>query len=168
MLRSFLMVFALLAGACEGRTTAERKERADAIDIARVEAAQNAQPPMERFVPEPIRYADIEDNKLLGASCVFFPEGGKQNYVALAMADAAYIKIDGTLRVYAADKGSAPLPLGAWTHYEGREHVIDLQTTGGEGTPSGEETTDWPGRLTIRDPYDRLVYSTAGKVQCGA
>lgn len=164
-----LLLLALTTTACDSKSSAEQKALADARDIARVEAAQNVAPPITMLSPQPITFQDIEKNQLFGASCVFLPEGGpKDDYVILAMAGAAYLKIDGALHVYAADKGSAQLPLGNWTRYEGREHVIDLQSAGGEGTPSGEETVDWPGHLTVRDPYDRVVYNSAGTVQCGS
>jgi hypothetical protein len=166
MTRVLAIAAVLLAASCERAPTAEQKALAVARDIERVEAAQKTTPPLTALAPEPITFADIEKNRLFGASCIFLPEGAKTHLV-LAMSNTAYLKVGGELRVYAADKGSAPLPLGAWTRYEGREHVIDLQTAGGDGTPAGEETTDWPGHLTIRDPYSRVLYSAAGTVRCG-
>ena len=169
MTRLVFLVLALATTACNSRSNAEQKALADARDVARVEAAQRVTAPMVPLKPEPIRFEDIEKNKLLGASCAFRTKGGAGNGILiLAMANTAYLKIDGELRVYAADKGSAPLPLGNWTRYEGRQYVIDLQIAGGDGKPSGDETLDWPGRLTIRDPYERVVYSAAGTVQRGS
>jgi len=164
---AFVLGLALLAAGCGPSPSADEKAAEDAQAIAQVEAVQNVDPPVVAILPEPIVFTDLEKSKLLGASCAFRAEGGN-DVVAVAMADKAVIKTDGSLRVYAADKGSPSLPLGSWSHYDGREHVIDLQMAGGEGTPSGDETTDWPGRLTIRDPYERVIYSAAGTVQCGA
>lgn len=162
-----IIALALAATACNTEERAANRAREDAHDIARVEAAQSVTPPIAMLTPEPITFADIEKGKLSGASCAFIPPEEKSP-IALAMAETAVLKTGGELHVYAADSGSAPLPLGSWTHYEGRQHVLDFQTAGGEGTPSGDETTDWPGRLTVRDPYDRVVYSAAGVIRCGA
>lgn len=168
MMRSIhLAALTLLVAGCDIPASGDRNPAGDAEAIAQVDAAQSVTPPIIAVEPEPIVFSDLEKGKLLGASCAFRPEG-VDKFLAFAMAETAVIKIDGDLRVFAADRGSPPLPLGAWTHYDGREHVIDLQVTGGDGTPSGEETTDWPGRLTIRDPYERVVYSAPGTVQCGA
>lgn len=160
-----IIALALLASACEPESAAADKAIADARDVARVEAVQNAPPPVRRFAPEPITAADIEKHKLLGAGCRFEPERGGA-IVLLALREAAYMKLEGDMRVYAADSGSPALGNDIRTRYEGREAVIDLQTAGGEGTPSGTATIDWPGRLTVRDPYDRVVYGAVGTVRC--
>lgn len=160
-----IVALALLAAGCERQSPEEQALR-DAQDIARVESAQSVAPDIDPLSPESITFADIAKYRLFGASCAFRPDEGGSEFVALAMDDAAYIKLAGELRAFAADKGSASLPLGNWTRYHGREHVIDLQVSG-EGKPSGKETSDWRGWLTIRDPYDRVVYSAAGTAQCG-
>jgi len=169
MSRTFaIALIALSTMACNNQERREERAEEDARDVERVEAAQNVQPPIRMLAIEPITKADIEKAGLLGANCTFVPPGKPGTYVVLAMADAAYLKVEGELGTYAADKGSPPLPLSGWTRYEGRSHIIDLQIVGGEGTQSGEKATDWPGRLSIRDPYSRLVYSAAGTVRCGA
>jgi hypothetical protein len=162
-----LLALTLLVAGCDMPLSADEKAADDAEAIEQVDAAQKVTPPIIAITPQPIAFDDLEKEKLLGASCAFKLDGSDQ-FVAVAMAESAVIKVDGALRVFAADRGSPALPLGAWTHYDGREHVIDLQIAGGDGSPSGEETTDWAGRLTIRDPYDRVVYSSPGTVQCGA
>jgi hypothetical protein len=162
------LALALFAAGCERFQNDEQKALSDARDVARVEAAQNVAPKINLLAPQPITFADITRYKLFGASCALRPDEAGDQVVALAMADAAYIKIAGELRAFVADRGSASLPLGSWTRYLGREHVIDLQVSEAEGKRSGEETTDWRGWLTIRDPYDRVVYSAPGTVQCGA
>jgi len=167
MVRAAMLALSLLAAACSRPVDNKAQAAADARDIARVEAAQNVAPPPRGLALEAITFNDIENNNLFGASCVFLPEGDAKRFVVLAMQETAYIKLEGSLRVYAADRGSPPLPYDTRSRYVGREHVIDLQTAGGEGKASGEETTDWPGRLTIRDARERVVYSAAGTVQCG-
>jgi hypothetical protein len=162
-----ILLLALAATACDAKQDAAEKAQSDARDIAQVEAVQNAPPPLQPIAPEPISFADIKKAKLVGAGCSFRPEGG-DGFVMLAIKDAAYLKLDGEMRVHAADSGSPELWLGTRGHYEGRKHVIDLQTTGGEGKASGEKTTDWSGRMTVRDPYDRVVYTAPGTLQCGA
>jgi hypothetical protein len=167
-MRSFVILLALFAAGCEERQSKEEKSRSDAYDVALVKAAQDVAPDIDPLSPQSITFEDITRYKLFGASCAFRPDEAGDQLVALAMAHAAYLKIAGELRAFAADKGSAPLRLGSWTRYLGREHVIDLQVAEGEGKPSGKETRDWRGWLTVRDPYQRVVYSAPGTVQCGA
>jgi hypothetical protein len=164
MSRTFALVaLALLASGCERRPSPAEEARADARDIAIVEAAQKVAPPLAELAPEPIAPADIETHKLSGPRCAFVLEDS-DGAVALATPRAAFLKIDGSLRAYAADKGSAQLPFGAWTRYEGREHIVDLQIA---GDGSGGKDSAWSGRLTVRDPYSRIVFSAAGMVRCG-
>lgn len=168
MKRFFVIgALALAGGGCGDGL--DRQERAAKVaeDIARVEAAQNVAPPIAPLSPQPITSAEIDEHKLFGPACSFRAEDGGGVVVARAMTDAAYVKVNGDLRVYAADKGSPSLPSGAWTHYEGREHIIDLQSADGEGEPTTGTASDLPGRLTMRDPYDRVVYSAAGRILCG-
>ena len=165
--RLALLAWLLLSAGCSKPADSKAQAAADARDIARVEAAQDTAPPATPLTPEAITFADIERNKLFGASCVFLPEAGSKRFVVLAMTEAAYLKLDGDIHLYAADSGSPPLPFDTRSRYVGRDHVIDLQTSGGEGRASGEETVDWPGRLTIRDAHERVVFTAAGTVQCG-
>lgn len=169
MSRAFAVaLIALATMACDTADRREQRAQDVARDIERVEAAQRVQPPIQMLALDPIMAADIAKAGLQGANCTFAAQGKPDARLVLAMADAAYLQVEGELRTYAADKGSLPLPPGAWTRYEGRSQVIDLQIVGGEGTQAGEQETDWPGRLTIRDAYNRLVFSAAGTVRCGA
>lgn len=162
----------LLAG-CGDRLSPEERAARDARDVARVEAAQDIAPPINVLSPEAITQADLAGRALGTAGCGFRPDGAGEP-VAWAMADHAVIKLGGELRVYASDKGSEALSPAAWSQYEGRQHVIDLQAAGSEtAAAEGEgglpaEAGDRPGRLTIRDPYDRVVFSTAGRIRCSS
>lgn len=163
-----LLLPAFLASSCDWGGDSSEKARSDAQDVARVEAAQNAIPPVVNLVLQGITAADIAKGRLAGPGCAFLPEEADGAVVALARDDAAYVKADDDLRTLAADKGSSPLPFGAWMRYEGREHVMDLQVAGGEGASSVKDAKGLHGRLTIRDPYDRIIYSAPGIVSCGA
>jgi len=162
-----IALLALLATGCGDGKNAREKAAADAQDVARVEAVQEAVPPIEKLTLDAITFTDIGKANVFGAGCAFLPEGRQDEIVALARDETAILKVDGDLRIYASDRGSMPLPLGGWTRYEGKEHVVDIQAAGGKGARTDQETIDWPGRLTIRDPYDRVVYSAVGTLQCG-
>ena len=44
--------------------------------------------------------------------------------------------------------------------------TLDLDEA--EGEQSGEETSDYPATLTIRDASEQVVYRKSGIAQCGA
>lgn len=161
-MRLFAMSAVLVLGACSDGPSEEERQ----ADVAEVEAHQ--QPPVEEFEPDPIRYREIEKYDLFGAGCSFAPDGGGLGAVAIAMADEGYIIRNGALLRFAADAGSRELPYLARNKYTGLEYsfILDLDEAGGE--QSGYETTDYRGKLTVRDAGDRVVYEADGLVQCGA
>lgn len=148
--------------ACAPEQTEEQRR----ADVAEVEAA--LVPPPEGFAPQPIRYPDIEQNDLYGAGCSFAPEGGGLGAIALAMADEGYMKRDGKIIRFAPDKGSKELPYLAHSQYDGREHAFALTLKQTSGEAAGEETINYPARLTVTDSRERVVYQADGIAQCGA
>lgn len=161
-MRRLVLVCALALAACSNELTEE--ERAAAV--AEVEANQT--PPPEQLELAPIRYREIEQHDLFGAGCSFAPEGGGLSAVALAMADTGHFLRGSELVTMAADKGSRELPYLARRKYDGKAYsmVLDLDEAAGE--QSGEETSDYPATLTIRDANDEVVYRKPGMAQCGA
>jgi hypothetical protein len=145
--------------ACGGEPSPEEKARADARAVEFVEAAQNVPPPMAELVPQAITSADTGEGEGVRARCDFIEDGGAAP-VLLVMDDTVTLKLDGALRVFAADKGSPELPFGGWTSYGGRKQIIDLQTI--EGT-----APVWRSRVTVRDGSDRVLYSKTGTLRCG-
>lgn len=155
-----LFCIAALA-ACSSEPTEE--ERAAAV----TEVEANQVPPPEMLTPGAIRYREIEQYDLFGAGCSFAPEGGGVAAVALAMAETGHFLRDGELVTLAADKGSAELPYLARRKYDGKAYSMVLDLDEAAGRQSGEETSDYPATLTIRNANDQVVYSKPGMAQCG-
>lgn len=159
-----VVTLALLSAACDSEQGRAEKALADAEAIAQVEAAQNVVPPLVPVTPQEITSAELEKNNLVGAGCLFRSDDGK--VLVVAMPSVAVMKVAGEMRVHAADSGSAPLAAGAWTHYDGKDNAIDLQIVEGESKRAADDGTDWPGRVTVRDGAERVVFTAAGTVEC--
>ena len=159
---------ALLLGGCGKDAGPARTAESDAKAIAMVEAAQNVRPPPQPLEPEPITSADIEANKLYGAGCNLIPAdqpGG--NPVLVANDRRALIKLGGKFIAFSADTGSAVIAMGTRTHYVGKAQSLFLERGSGDGTRLGEEASRWDGRLTVRDTWNRVVFTQSGEVVCG-
>ena len=165
-MRLALSFLALALAACADEPSPEEKAAADAAAVAEVEANQEAPP--EAMVPQPILYPDVEKYGLFGAGCNFLPQGAGMGAVALAQADKGYMKRDGEVLTFAADKGSPNNPLGSWTKYDGKDYSFTLELEPGEGEQTGMETVDFDGELVVRDGKDRVIYQSAGIAQCGS
>lgn len=160
-----LVPLALLA-AC-GDKEAKEAERASKIaaDVAEVEAAQNAKPPLQPIALEPITQQDIEANNFYGAGCSFGGNDG-QNPLVIAQSGRAVIKVKAELQVLYADIGGSKLAMGAWQHYTGKDNTLTVRRTddGGEGATSG--TADYAALLTIFDAWGREVLRQNGPIHC--
>ncbi|HCB78948.1 MAG TPA: hypothetical protein DEP68_09265 [Erythrobacter sp.] len=161
-MRVSIFLLALTLVACSNEPNEE--ERAAAV--AEVEA--NRIPPPEELQLEPIRYREIEKNELYGTGCSFAPDGGGMSAVALAMAETGHFLRGDKLITLAADKGSPELPYLARRKYDGAAYSMTLDLDEAEGEQSGEETSDYPATLTIRDASEQVVYRKSGIAQCGA
>ena len=161
-MRISIVLLALTLMACSNEPNEE--ERAAAV--AEVEA--NRIPPPEELQLEPIRYREIEKNELYGTGCSFAPDGGGMSAVALAMAETGHFLRGDKLITLAADKGSPELPYLARRKYDGAAYSMTLDLDEAEGEQSGEETSDYPATLTIRDASEQVVYHKSGIAQCGA
>lgn len=151
---------------CTVEPTPEEQRRADEADIAAVESLQ--EPPVLPISPEPILYPDIEKHNLYGASCAFAPDGGGMGAIALAMADAGYMKIDGSIQRFAPDPGSDEQPLRTRVEYDGKSYSFALKLAERDGKSSGYETTDYGATLIVRNSSDEVVYEAQGTAQCGS
>lgn len=161
-MRVSIVLLAVTLMACSNEPNEE--ERAAAV--AEVEA--NRIPPHEELQLEPIRYREIEKNELYGTGCSFAPDGGGMSAVALAMAETGHFLRGDKLITLAADKGSPELPYLARRKYDGAAYSMTLDLDEAEGEQSGEETSDYPATLTIRDASEQVVYRKSGIAQCGA
>lgn len=161
-MRVSIFLLALTLVACSN----EPNEQERAAAVAEVEA--NRIPPPEELQLEPIRYREIEKNELYGTGCSFAPDGGGMSAVALAMAETGHFLRGDKLITLAADKGSPELPYLARRKYDGAAYSMTLDLDEAEGEQSGEETSDYPATLTIRDASEQVVYRKSGIAQCGA
>ena len=158
----------LVAGLAACGPTPEEKAAADARDVAEVEAHQS--PPPDKFVPDPISFADVEAADMFGAGCSVLPKTVSADGIAIAVAQAhaAYFKRKGEVVRLSADAGSKELPYLARTHYDGLEYSMTLELDEDAGVQSGDETVDYPSVLTIKDAEDRAIFTDRGTTQCGA
>ncbi|WP_435200772.1 hypothetical protein [Qipengyuania sp. 902] len=161
-MRIAIPVALLALAACAAEPSEEERQAA----VAEVEANQTPAP--EELALEPIGYPDIEQNDLYGAGCNFAPDGGGMGAVAIAMAEEGYLKRKGEILTFAADSGSTELPYLARSKYDGKAYSFSLAIDEASETPTGMETSDYSGELTVEDQYGSVVYQATGIVQCGA
>ncbi len=161
----------LLAG-CGSDVTPEEQAAADERDVAMVEAANKAAPPVQLVSPEPILLPDIERYDLLGEACSYAPGTSLGARVIAREADA-FMKIDGEIERFAADPGSRELPSHTRSVYSSKDYslVLALRDEGADATPSAEGQSQGDGRtlegsVTLRDAYGRVVYEGVGLAEC--
>jgi hypothetical protein len=155
---------ALSIAGCHRPSPAEQAAQA-ARDVAQVEAVQHIHPPVQPIQPQPIdpRVRDLIE--LTRAGCDFRPDGGRQqNPVLVAGRYKAVLLVDGRPIVLAADSGSGELRAGVRRKYTGRTHWAELAAEPGAQPSEGA----WPGRLVIRDRWDRVVFAASGLFDCRA
>jgi hypothetical protein len=157
---------ALLLAACQREPTAAEQAAADAHDIAMVEAAQDRNPPIQPLSPQPITSTELNERELTGARCAFEPRGSREP-VLLAFESKAVMLIDGSPSSFAGDSAGPPGPVGTWQHYVGKALSLRLVKGGGDGVEAGSDALEWPAELTVRDEYDRIVYTRQGLLRCG-
>lgn len=162
---SILLLPAILAG-CGKPPTPAQQAAADAKAIAQVEAANRSYGPPIPLVPQLITTADLQRAGLLDAGCAFVPEG-QADPVLVTRPKRAAMKFGRNLTSFASDPGGASLPLGTWAHYVGKAASLRIEVTGG-GDPAAQNRVEWAARLTATDEHDRIVYTAAGKLRCGA
>ncbi len=167
-MRSLVLVvpFALLA-AC-GPSEEKKAERAGKIaaDVAKVEAAQNAKPPLQAITLEPITKQDIEANNFYGAGCSFGGAGG-ENPLVIAQSGRAVIKLSAELQVLYADIGGSKLAMGAWQHYTGKDNTLTIRRSNAGGSAAATSgTAEYPALLTIFDAWGREVLRREGPISC--
>ncbi len=157
-------VVLLLAG-CGDEASPEERAVADERDVAMVEAANKAAPPVQLVTPEPILLPDIERYDLLGETCSYAPGTSLGARVIAREADA-FMKIDGEIERFAADPGSRDLPMHTRSVYNSKDHSLVLALE--EDTGEDEQRTTYEGSVTLRDAHGRIVYEGVGEAQCTA
>jgi len=164
-----LALAVLLLASCEGEPSREESEAGAERDIAMVEQANSAAPPLREVTPEAIRFDDIEQHDISGAACNYAP-GTSLGTRAIAREGDAFVKVEGEVLRLAADSGSRELPARSRSIYDGREYSLQLAVSGeaqtaGEGD-ANDEVTNREGTMSLRDRWGREVYRGTGLVQC--
>lgn len=106
--------------------------------------------------PQPILEQEIERLRFRSAGCVFSPGAGGHGAMALAMKEAAYMKVENELVRFAADSGSPEIRPGVRSRYFGTTNWFRLSFTDGEGG----------AHLIVGDHADHIVFDAEGKVWC--
>ncbi|MEO6092335.1 MAG: hypothetical protein ABIT04_10375 [Novosphingobium sp.] len=157
------------------RASPEVQTQAAARDVAMVEAAQRIKPPAVPLEPQPISFAVLDTPGSLlhlppdvpkptpGDECGFVPAGGTaEEAVFVAVPSVGLLKLGGRVAMLAADSGSRRLAGGLHRTYASGGNVLQLTEGDATAQPSTRKAS-----LTIRDPYARIVYFSAGMVRCG-
>jgi len=165
-----MLMLAVLLGGCEPEPSAEDLAREAERDVAMVEQANSAAPPLREVTPEPIRFDDIEQHAMTGAACNYAP-GTSLGTRAIAREGDAFVKLDGEVHRLAADTGSGELPAGTRSLYDGREYSLRLSVSAdGQAREDRQNggTANYQGTMSLHDRWGREVYRGTGLVQCGA
>ena len=154
---AFLLPLALVAACSEHDAVSDPVDAER--DIAVVQQANNAPPPVREIVPEAIGGPDMMRLQLSGAGCNYAP-GTSLGARVLAGPQDAWMKIDGEMVRFAADAGATELAAGSWDHYLSTGYELQLALA--------EDPSDhhFDGTITLRDPYGRVVYLGTGYAQC--
>lgn len=152
------MILLLALAGCDKPLSPADQKAADDRAVTQVEATNRALPPLRPVIPQPLPRTFIARHAVGGSGCAFVPKDETAT-VALTLGDRAELLIDGQPAVFSADKGSAKLPGGVWSHYVGKALALGL-TQPGAGSPIAT--------LVISDPYNRAVYQASGTLRCPA
>jgi hypothetical protein len=66
----------------------------------------------------------------------------------------------------AGDSGSEHGPADTWTRYTGKQATLRLEYAGGGVPATGLEARSHAVIVTMRDPYDRVIYRGQGIQTC--
>jgi hypothetical protein len=168
-MRKFLILTGsvLALSACKPAPSPAQRAADDAKAIAQVEAANRSYGPPVALNPEPIRAADLERAGLLGAGCAFTATG-QTDPLLVARPKRALMKLSRNLTSFASDPGSNALPLGTWTHYVGKAASLRIVKAAGDGGLGAQGGLEWSATLIATDEHDRTVFSSPGRLRCGA
>nr|WP_166176551.1 hypothetical protein [Altererythrobacter segetis] len=114
---------------------------------------------------QPITYMDIEAAKLAGPSCNY-AAGKSMGAVVMAMDDAAVMKLGGALKRFTLDPQCDKLEKGTGSRYVAPGYVLDLAIKS-ETRSEAAGKLGFEGSVKLSDGKGRVLYSTAGDVQCG-
>jgi hypothetical protein len=154
---------AALAG-CGEELSPDEQARRNERDIALVEKANRAMPPLRQVTPEPLLYPDIERYDLYGEACSYAP-GTSFGVRVFAREADAFVKINGEIERFAADPGSRELPMHTRSLYNSKNYVLRLRI--GEDDEAKERAEGgYEGSVQLFDEFGRVVYEGTGVAQC--
>jgi hypothetical protein len=158
-----LATAALMLHGCD-EPSPEEQALANERDIALVEEANSAMPPLRLVTPEPILLPDIERYDLLGEMCSYAP-GTSFGVRVIAREADAFMKIDGEIERFAADPGARELPMHTRSVYNAKDFslVLALRESAVE---DNDARADYEGSVTLRDAHGRVVFEGSGLAQC--
>ncbi|WP_114951363.1 hypothetical protein [Sphingosinicella terrae] len=161
MRTGFLLLAALAACGSEGPSTGTQGGGADANQIRRLSTPPPAQGDVQAAVRlEPVTYAELEAEGVIGAGCAF-TRGG---VILLAAAGSdALIRVNGGLRHLV--QSSVMGPTGGF--FEDRQISVSVGRTDERGE-AGEESTAWPARITVTNRRSNADIELDGEWSCGA
>ena len=165
----FAAIFAagLACTACSQPRDDVSRARSDARAIAQVERLST--PPAIPVRPQPITFADLEKYDLFGAGCYFLDgTGEKAPMLFLASDEKGWMKIEGEMTAFSADRSSTELPYLSWSKYVGLARTVELDRDSAAARSTGPETESAPGTITVRDSRDQVVFKRSGLIDCGA
>ena len=113
---------------------------------------------------QPITYMDIESAKLAGPSCNY-AAGKSMGAVVMAMDDSAVMKLGGALKRFTLDPQCDKLEKGTGSRYVAPGYVLDLAVKK-ESRREQAGKIGFAGSVKLSDDKGRVLYSTAGDVQC--
>ena len=161
------MSLALIGAALAGCSDKQDRARQDAQDVAAVKRLQNQLPPIEPIAPEPMHATDLAQIDAPEGVCAFVPgTASKPDALLLVDTHFAWIKLDNGIVRLTSDTGSSPGPLQSWTHYVGKDFTLRIEAKSSTGSPALDGDGRWLARLSVRDPDDRVVFSSDGELSC--
>lgn len=177
-MRHALLIPFLALAAC-GPSAEERAAR-DAADVAAVKAIENAPAPYKAVNVSALGREELGRIDLAGPHCLFRQSGQVLQDPALVFdRRMGWLKVDDALVKVASDSGSEKIRTAAYTHYIGKQVTLRIVPQPGatpatvpsegadaSGAGSADKDLSFPARLTVRDPYDRVVWEREGEVVC--
>lgn len=155
----------LLALAACGQS-AEQRKAADEADVEAVKAAQNRLPPLEPAQPEPLMQEDIARIDASGPGCMVRLGEGLAPPIFVTVGSFGWVKLDGEMIKVAGDTGSEHGPADTWTRYTGKQATLRLEYRSGDVSQAGLAERSNRVTVTMRDPYDRVIYRGQGVQTC--
>ncbi len=165
-MRGAALVALLFLAACKQPLTVQEQAAEDERDIAMVERANSGTG--VPIAPQPILLPDMQAHALFDPGCAFAARNAGLGAVMLAQAGVGYMKLNGEMIGFAADRGAQALPYGVYPRYNGKGYAFELSFAAPEHAQDHAQNRNYDGRLRVEDARGHIVYDQQGTVQCSA